>query len=214
MQPRSYNPLDYSSLAEVLAREIMLSELVPLAEIEEFYGDGVYALFYTGDFPAYRELSEVNKRNPGSLPLYIGKAGPRTASGAVLDIMNVDTPNGEKRLYKRLAKDHRASIESASNLDVADFTCRMLVLNAIWVPLTESALIAKYTPVWNSLVKGFGNHDPGRGRSRGRISKWDILHPGRGRETVAETPDNFEQLSDQVVAAIHERVSILGYSKD
>ncbi|GAC69556.1 Eco29kI family restriction endonuclease [Gordonia soli] len=34
-------------------------------------------------------------------------------------------------------------------------------------------------PVWNALVDGFGNHDPGRGRRAGRRSLWDTLHPGR-----------------------------------
>ena len=55
MKPRSYNPLDYGSLSDTLARELMASELMPLSEIEKFYGDGVYALFYCGDFPAYAD---------------------------------------------------------------------------------------------------------------------------------------------------------------
>lgn len=45
MKPRLYNPLDYSSLSDSLARELMSADLVPLADIEKFYGDGVYALF-------------------------------------------------------------------------------------------------------------------------------------------------------------------------
>lgn len=54
MKPRSYNPLDYASLSETLARELMSSELMPMSQIERFYGDGVYALFYDGDFPHIR----------------------------------------------------------------------------------------------------------------------------------------------------------------
>lgn len=34
MKPRSYNPLDYASLSESLARELMSSELMPLSDIE------------------------------------------------------------------------------------------------------------------------------------------------------------------------------------
>lgn len=40
MKPRTYNPLDYASLSETLARELMASELMPLADVEKFYGDG------------------------------------------------------------------------------------------------------------------------------------------------------------------------------
>lgn len=210
MKPRSYNPLDYASLSETLARELMRSELMPLAEVEEFYGDGVYALFYHGDFPAYAELSDINFDNPGTFPIYIGKAGPKTLTGAELDPGTVDTPKAGKRLYDRVANDHRKSIEAASNIDVNEFSCRMLVLNAVWVPLTESALIARYVPVWNSIVPGFGNHTPGKGRSLGAVSRWDVLHPGRGRETGAPSPATFEQLCAEVRAAISERVRVLG----
>jgi len=46
------------------------------------------------------------------------------------------------------------------------------------VPL-EAELIRKYTPLWNSIVDGFGNHDPGSGRYGQAKSEWDIVHPGR-----------------------------------
>ena len=210
MKPRSYNPLDYASLSESLARELMTSELMPLADIEKFYGDGVYALFYRGDFPAYAELSSINRNDPGMFPIYIGKAGPKTLTGSELDTSAVDTPLAGSRLYDRVAGDHRKSIELAVNLDVADFYCRMLVLNAVWVPLTESALIARYVPVWNSIVSGFGNHAPGKGRAAGRISRWDILHPGRGRETDADPGAGYDDLCAQVEAAISERARLLG----
>jgi len=43
----------------------------------------------------------------------------------------------------------------------------------------EAALIRCYTPVWNSSIDGFGNHDPGKGRYNQSKSDWDVLHPGR-----------------------------------
>jgi len=58
MKPRTYNPLDYASLSETLARELMASELMPLADVEKFYGDGVYALFYCGDFRGFGSLCD------------------------------------------------------------------------------------------------------------------------------------------------------------
>lgn len=210
MKPRSYNPLDYASLSESLARELMSSELMPLSDIEKFYGDGVYALFYCGDFPAYQELSDINFSDHGTFPIYIGKASPKTLTGNELDTSAVDTPRAGTRLYDRVANDHRKSIEAATNLRVGEFYCRMLVLNAVWVPLTESALIARYVPVWNSIVPGFGNHAPGKGRVAGKISRWDILHPGRGRETATAPTDTYAQLCEEVEEAIRERVRLLG----
>lgn len=210
MKPRSYNPLDYASLSETLARELMSSDLMPLTAIEPFYGDGVYALFYHGDFPAYSELSDVNFDMPGTLPIYIGKAGPKTLTGNDLDASVVDTAAAGKRLYERVAQDHRKSIDAAVNLEVSEFSCRLLVLNAIWVPLAESALIARYCPVWNNILSGFGNHAPGKGRAAGKISRWDVLHPGRGRETETPASRTVEQIEAEVRSAISERVRILG----
>lgn len=43
----------------------------------------------------------------------------------------------------------------------------------------EAALIRHYHPLWNTVVDGFGNHDPGSGRYNQEISEWDIVHPGR-----------------------------------
>ena len=68
---------------------------------------------------------------------------------------------------------------AASNLDIADFRARWLVMEDIWISLGESAMIRRHTPVWNALLDGFGNHDPGKGRINGVRSKWDTLHPGR-----------------------------------
>ena len=66
-----------------------------------------------------------------------------------------------------------------TNLDLADFSCRFLEVDDIWIPLGESLLIQFYRPLWNSVVDGFGNHDPGGGRYKGASPSWDTLHPGR-----------------------------------
>ena len=212
MKPRSYNPLDYASLSDTLARELMSSDLMPLSEIERFYGDGVYALFYDGDFPAYAAMSAVNRDKPGSFPIYIGKACPKTMAGNDMAAASGGGPQAGTRLYNRVARDHRSSIERAVNLDVGDFACRMLVLNAIWEPITESALISRYAPLWNSILSGFGNHAPGKGRETGKLSRWDIVHPGRGRETASQ-PNGIgcDDLCAEAAAAISERVRILGF---
>ena len=43
----------------------------------------------------------------------------------------------------------------------------------------ESLLISTFKPVWNRMLDGFGNHDPGAGRYNGLRPLWDLLHPGR-----------------------------------
>lgn len=39
--------------------------------------------------------------------------------------------------------------------------------------------VPRYTPLWNTVVDGFGNHDPGADRYNQARSEWDALHPGR-----------------------------------
>ena len=43
----------------------------------------------------------------------------------------------------------------------------------------ESAIISIHSPLWNSVIDGFGNHDPGKKRIGGKKTQWDSLHPGR-----------------------------------
>ena len=81
-------------------------------------------------------------------------------------------------LWKRL-REHAESIQQVGNLDVVDFFCRYLVVDDIWIPLGESLLISAFSPLWNQLIDGFGNHDPGRGRHGQQRSSWDTVHPGR-----------------------------------
>ena len=61
--------------------------------------------------------------------------------------------------------------DSESTLDIA--------VDDIWIPLGESLLIGRFSPIWNTIVDGFGNHDPGSGRRNQARSRWDVLHPGR-----------------------------------
>ncbi len=139
-----------------------------------FNGPGVYGLYYFGDLELYKKLSELNSSEK-YLPIYIGKAVPpgwRTAR-----IMSTE----EQVLHRRL-REHAKSISQCSNLAVTDFKCKFIILNGLEsgliVPL-EAELIRKYTPLWNTFVDGFGNHDPGSGRYGQAKSEWDIIHPGR-----------------------------------
>ncbi len=66
-----------------------------------------------------------------------------------------------------------------AKLNDADFVCRYMALDDIWIGLGESLLIQAYAPLWNTLIEGFGNHDPGSGRKNMMRPAWDELHPGR-----------------------------------
>ena len=81
-------------------------------------------------------------------------------------------------LFQRL-REHSNSIEQARNLQLADFRCRYLISDDIWIPLGESLTIERFQPIWNVVLDGFGNHPPGGGRQRQERSKWDAVHPGR-----------------------------------
>lgn len=169
-----FNPLDKRNLGESVADALLESDVHPLPP-EPFIGAGVYALYYTGPFFAYKELSKVNSDGQFRCPIYVGKAVP---AGARKGGLGLDVEHGQA-LQKRLS-EHADSISSANNLEPSDFFCRFLVVDDIWIPLAESMLIERFKPVWNRVLDGFGNHDPGSGRYSGKMPPWDCLHPGRG----------------------------------
>lgn len=168
-----FNPLDKRHLGESVGQAMLRQPVTPLENLETFTGAGIYAIYYTGGFSGYEPISECNRNKQFKAPIYVGKAVPKGArKGGDLQA----SPG--KVLYDRL-KQHGKSIEEASNLDITDFNCRYLIVDDIWIPLGESLLIAKFDPLWNKLIDGFGNHDPGRGRNAGLRPRWDVLHPGR-----------------------------------
>lgn len=144
-----------------------ITPLHPLPPVESFIGAGVYALYYRGHFPEYSRLSNTHH------PIYVGKAVPpgwRTARTT-----ETQTPD----LYRRLL-EHTRSIHQAANLDIQDFQYRFVVLQqgSLIVPI-EARCIQHWLPLWNTMIDGFGNHDPGSGRYNQAQSEWDVLHPGR-----------------------------------
>ena len=107
-------------------------------------------------------------------------------------------------LYKRLS-EHTESLRVVTNLDLEDFYCRLLVVEDIWIPLAESMLIERYKPVWNNVLCGFGNHDPGSGRYSGKMPQWDCLHPGRAwAKKLQPCPFTSEDLEKRVVVFLEE----------
>lgn len=169
--------------------------VIPLGKLEAFDGAGIYAIYYTGNFSAYKAISECNRDEQFGAPIYVGRAVPKgSRKGADLQAL----PG--RVLFDRL-QQHAKSIEEASNLRIPDFYCRFLIVDDIWIPLGESLLIAKFNPLWNKLIDGFGNHDPGKGRHAGLRPRWDVLHPGR---PWAERCQPREEVAEQIIREIRD----------
>lgn len=196
MSEQPYNPLDKVNLGASVAEAMLGREVHPLGSLVPFQGAGIYAIYYTGDFDAYRPIRERNSDGKWQVPIYVGKAVP---PGARKGNVGLSSPGTTSVLFKRLV-EHAESIKATTNLNIEDFHCRYLVVDDIWIPLGESLLIAKFAPVWNTLVDGFGNHDPGAGRYEGLRPRWDVLHPGRAwGEKCKQRPESAEQIKEDVV---------------
>jgi Eco29kI restriction endonuclease len=151
--------------------ETPLHRLLPSGQ---FLGPGVYGLYYIGTYELYAKIAGLNQ-DTCIQPIYVGKAVPsgwrraRTRTSETFD------------LYQRL-REHTRSIQQGANLDIDDFRCKFMILNGIESDLivpVEAELIRRFMPLWNTVVDGFGNHDPGAGRYNQVRSEWDVLHPGR-----------------------------------
>lgn len=173
-QYKSFNPLDRKNLGASVAQALLQQESIPLGKIKPFSGAGIYAIYYTGSFKPYEPIAKRRRDGKFEVPIYVGKAVPAGARKGGVGL----SASGGKALYNRLS-EHAESISDVKNLSPKDFYCRYLVVDDIWIPLGESLLIARFSPIWNNIIDGFGNHDPGKGRYEGMRPRWDVLHPGR-----------------------------------
>lgn len=191
-----YNPLDKKNLGASVAEALLGRKLHSLSGLTSFHGAGIYAIYYTGNFLPYKRLSELNRGADPIAPIYVGKAIP--AGGRKGGVISDSTKT--KALFARL-KEHAESVNATKNLKLDDCQCRFLIVDDIWIPLGESLLIAKFAPIWNTLIDGFGNHDPGKGRHNGMRPRWDVLHTGRAwAEKCQPRPETAEQIEREVLA--------------
>ena len=163
--PFVLDPTDPKTTGMLLGKLLEELEPVGLDKLGMFYGSGVYAIYYLGDFPAYQAIRGTR------CPIYVGKADPSNPKAK--------TPKEQgPRVCGRL-QEHAKSIRAATNLSLADFACRYLVIQSGWQKAAEDYLIHTYQPVWNNEVgvcSGIGKHGD---TARTERSDWDILHPGR-----------------------------------
>ena len=141
-----------------------------LENIEPFYGSGVYAIYYNGDFQPYKTLSRKEH------PIYVGKADPEDPAAKTAHDQG-------SRLANRLNDHYRSICKAESTLRIEDFEYRALVVQSGWQGSAENYLIHLFRPIWNSEVGvcyGFGKHGDAPATRANLRSPWDTLHPGRG----------------------------------
>ena len=174
MPDQPFNPLDKQNVAKTVVEELLRKPCEPLPPATAFEGAGIYAIYYIGDFQYYAPIAEQNRDDRYSAPIYVGKAVPLGARKGGFGLG--ETPG--QVLYRRLV-EHTRTIDEVENLELGHFACRYLVVDDIWIPLAEQLLIEWFSPIWNTVIDGFGIHDPGKGRRKQQRSRWDTLHPGR-----------------------------------
>lgn len=183
----------------LIGKALVEVEPTPLNDIPRFYGSGVYAIYYKGDFKLYAPIKGEE------CPIYVGKADP--------DKRDAISPREQgPALFARLTK-HAKNLSNAKHLSIDDFTCRYLVIQSGLQVATEEYLIQEYKPLWNGVVKGLGKHGD---LARKELSAWDILHSGRewasNQESLrGKTPETVarEILSHFTVLAANEHLSKL-----
>jgi len=108
-----YNPLDKMNLGRSVAEALLLSPVMPLANVADLAGAGVYAIYYTGTFESCAPVAEKNQSGIFEQPIYVGKAVPK---GARKGGLTFDASKG-RALRDRL-RQHAGSISEATNIDL------------------------------------------------------------------------------------------------
>ncbi len=164
-----FDPSNPKVIGRFIALALVAQSRQPLAEITSFYGSGVYAIYYTGDFKLYKPISSTET------PIYVGQAAPATNTAR--------TPMEQgDRLARRLAEHAKNIARASSTLKISDFECRALVVQSGHETAAEDYLIHLFRPIWNSetnILFGLGKHGDAAETRANKRSPWDTLHPGR-----------------------------------
>jgi hypothetical protein len=172
---------------------------------ENFLGTGVYALYYIGHNSLYQRYAELNRLSYNH-PIYVGKAVPK---GWRQSRLSNSALSQSRELINRL-REHNRSISLASDLSPNDFMCRFVIFeeeSSYMIGTIEASLIKLNKPLWNTVVDGFGNHDPGSGRYEQAKSDWDVIHEGRA---WANKCNGTHADKSTIISAIHTHLKNLG----
>jgi len=188
-----FEPSNPNVAGRIVGIALVAQPRKPLALIEKFYGSGVYALYYNGEYKTYKGIARKEH------PIYVGKADPADqASKSAME-------QGD-RLSRRLT-DHQKSItKAASTLRLEDFEYRALVVQTGYQTAAEDYLIHLFKPIWNNQTNvcyGLGKHGDDPGTRANLRSPWDTLHPGR--DWAHRDPNMKDaRLAEQIVRDIAE----------
>lgn len=186
-----FDPSNPKVIGRFTALALVAQDRHPLSAIGSFYGSGVYAIYYRGDFAPYAPISGTET------PIYVGQAAP--------SLQGAHTARDQgARLSARL-NDHRKNIAKAdTTLELHDFEARFLVVQSGWETAAEDYLIHLFSPIWNSETKilyGLGKHGDDALTRANKRSPWDTLHPGR---TWAAASVADARSADQIVSDLAE----------
>jgi hypothetical protein len=168
----------FAELVKDAVRFFNGTPVLPLPPSTAFFGVGVYSIYYIGGNQLYARYAELN-RLEYRLPIYVGKAVPRGWRQSRIS----DTAGAQMRELSGRLSEHARNIDRVEGLSSEEFMCRFVIFEETgsdMISTIEAALIKLSRPLWNSVVDGFGNHDPGSGRYEQAKSDWDVMHPGRG----------------------------------
>jgi hypothetical protein len=167
----TFDPGDPQTAARMIALTLVAQQRYPLERVPDFYGSGVYAIYYrsgTKPFQPYAPLAGTDH------PIYVGKADP-------------DDPSAKSARYQGKAisgrlREHAGRIKRVSDsLSIEDFDCRFLGVQSGFQSAAETYLINFFMPIWNSdtgICFGMSKHgDSAATRGNGR-SPWFTMHPG------------------------------------
>jgi hypothetical protein len=179
MPRTTFDPADPNAIGRVVSIALLAQPRVPLAEVRNAYGSGVYAIYYEGDHPLYAGISGTET------PIYVGKADP-----AADDASNPreQGPKLTGRLIEhagtiKTAEGYAASLPAGlSPIRLDDFVCRRLVCATNAQLVAEKHLIRTFWPLWNQETKtcwGMSKHGDAAKTRKNKRSPWDVVHPGR-----------------------------------
>ena len=115
MADEPFDPLSKPALAESIANQLFKMNVHPLPPKGKITGAGIYALYYSGTFPAYKPIVSKNKGSDFPVPIYVGKAIPKGSRKGGGEL--VSKPGNA--LFGRLSK-HAISIGHTANLKLKD----------------------------------------------------------------------------------------------
>lgn len=186
--PMMLDPYQPDVLGRLIGETMLEQPRHKLADLQEFYGSGVYAIYYNGNYKAYQRISKTDT------PIYVGKADPRTPLA--------ETPFEQGAKLTDRLRHHAKSIKAAPGLNIADFDCRFLVAKSGLQKAAEDYLLAHFRPLWNQkIMSGFGKHGDSPKTRANKRSGWDTLHLGRGWAAKEGNKPNARS-PDEIIAEI------------